>query len=312
MTAPLVTVLMATRNGARYLGEQLDSLERQSHGNWRLRVSDDGSDDGTWAMLEAFQARIGAGRVTLAHGPQRGVAANFLSLIAAVGPEAAAVALSDQDDVWLPEKLSRGMAAMAGRGGPVLYCARTRLVGHDLQERGLSAAWTRPFGFANALVQNVAAGNTILLNRAAIDLAQAAIRRMPPAVAEEVVLHDWWLYQMVSGAGGVVLHDAEPVLLYRQHGGNLIGGNQGPMAKLRRLAMVLAGTFRDWNRRNIAALTAAGDLLHPKAQAELALFAALRQAGPAGRLRGLRRSGLYRQTRAGQAALWVSALIGRI
>lgn len=312
MTAPLVTVLMATRNGARYLGEQLDSLERQSHANWRLMVSDDGSDDGTWAMLEAFQARIGAGRVTLAQGPQRGVAANFLSLIAAVGPEAAAVALADQDDVWLPEKLSRGMAAVGGRGGPVLYCARTRIVGPDLQERGLSAVWARPFGFANALVQNVAAGNTILLNRAAIELAQDAIRRMPAAVAQEVVLHDWWLYQMVSGAGGVVVHDAEPVLLYRQHGGNLIGGNQGPMAKLRRLAMVLAGTFRDWNGRNIAALTAAGDLLHPKARAELARFAELRQAGLAGRLRGLRRSGLYRQTRAGQVALWVSALIGRI
>lgn len=312
MSAPLVTVAMATRNGARYLGEQLDSLERQSHGNWRLMVSDDGSDDGTWAMLEAFQARIGAGRVTLGQGPRRGVAANFLSLIAAVGPGSAAVALADQDDVWLPEKLARGLAALAGLKGPVLYCARTRIVGPALQERGLSAAWTRPFGFANALVQNVAAGNTILLNRAAIDLAQAAIRRMPAAVVEQVVLHDWWLYQVISGAGGVVLHDAEPVLLYRQHGQNLIGGNQGPMAKARRLAMVLAGTFRDWNGRNIAALSAAGDLLGPQARAELARFAALRQAGLAGRLRGLARSGLYRQTRAGQAALWVSALLGRI
>lgn len=312
MSAPLVTVVMATRNGARYLGEQLGSLERQSHGRWRLMVSDDGSDDGTWAMLEAFQARIGAGRVTLGQGPRRGVAANFLSLIAAVGPESDAVALADQDDVWLPEKLARGLAALAGLEGPMLYCARTRIVGPALQERGLSAAWTRPFGFSNALVQNVAAGNTILLNRAAIDLAQEAIRRMPAAVTEQVVLHDWWLYQVVSGAGGVIVHDAEPVLLYRQHGQNLIGGNQGPLAKARRLAMVLAGTFRDWNGRNIAALSAAGDLLSPQARAELARFAALRQAGLAGRLRGLARSGLYRQTRAGQAALWVSALLGRI
>ncbi|MGQ0609610.1 MAG: glycosyltransferase family 2 protein [Paracoccaceae bacterium] len=312
MSAPLVTVVMATRNGAPYLGEQLDSLERQSHATWRLMVSDDGSDDGTWTLLEAFQARIGAGRVTLGRGPQRGVAANFLSLIAAVGPQTAAVALADQDDVWLPEKLARGMAAMAGREGPVLYCARTRIVGPALQERGLSAAWTRPFGFANALVQNVAAGNTILLNRAATDLARAAIRRMPAAVAEGIVLHDWWLYQLVTGAGGMVLHDGEPVLLYRQHGQNLIGGNQGTLAKLRRLGMVLTGTFRDWNGRNIAALSAAGDLLSPHARTQLAGFAALRQAGLAGRLRGLARSGLYRQTRAGQAALWVSALLGRI
>lgn len=304
-----IVILLALYNGARHLDAQLESYARQSLADWSLVVSDDGSRDGSAQIVRHFAE----GRdVRLINGPRRGYAANFLHLIAVAGPQAEAVALSDQDDVWLPEKLARGLAAMAGKGGPVLYCARTRVVGPELQDRVLSALWTRPFGFANALVQNVAAGNTILLNRAALDLAQEAIRRMESAAASDIVVHDWWLYQLISGAGGQVLHDAEPALLYRQHGGNLIGDNTGVLAKLRRLAMVLSGTFQDWNGRNIKAMQAAGDLLTPESRAVLAAFAELRGAGLIGRLRGLRQSGLYRQTLTGQATLWFSALVGRI
>lgn len=304
-----IVILLALYNGAKHLGAQMESYANQSLVDWSLLVSDDGSRDDGPQMVRDFAA----GRdVRLIDGPRRGYAANFLRLIAAVGPQAAAVALSDQDDVWLPEKLARGMAALEGKDGPVLFCARTRVVGPELQERGLSAVWTQPFGFANALVQNVAAGNTIMLNRAALDLAQEAIRRMQAAAANDIVVHDWWLYQLISGAGGLVLHDAEPALLYRQHSGNLIGDNAGVLAKLRRLAMVVTGTFQDWNGRNIKAMQAAGDLLTPASRAVLARFATLRGAGIIGRLRGLSQSGLYRQTLTGQATLWFSALIGRI
>ncbi len=304
-----VAILLALYNGARHLGAQLDSFANQIGVDWSLLVSDDGSRDKGPQMVRDFAK---GSAVTLIDGPRRGYAANFLHLIAAVGPDAPAVALSDQDDVWLPQKLARGLAAMEGKPGPVLYCARTRVVGPELQERGLSPVWPRPFGFANALVQNVAAGNTIMLNRAALDLAQEAIRRMQGAASGDIVVHDWWLYQLVSGSGGLVVHDPVPVLLYRQHAGNLIGDNRGVVAKLRRLGMVLSGSFQDWNGRNIKAMQAAGDLLTPDARAVLARFAALRQGNVLDRLLGLGRSGIYRQTVTGQATLWFSALIGRI
>ena len=114
MSGPPITVLMATRNGARFLGEQLDSLERQSFADWRLMVSDDGSDDGTWAMLETFLGRIGADRASLFRGPEMGATANFLSLIARTGPQDGCVAFCDQDDIWLPDKLARAAEALAG------------------------------------------------------------------------------------------------------------------------------------------------------------------------------------------------------
>lgn len=304
-----VAILLALYNGASHLEAQLKSFTNQTLEDWTLMVGDDGSTDAGPEIVREFARHHS---VVLMQGPAKGSARNFLHLIEAAGDSVPYLALSDQDDVWLAHKLARGVATLRESVGPHLYCSRTRIVGPDLQDRGLSPVWVKPFGFRNALVQNVAAGNTIILNRAAIDLAQTAIARMRAALIEDVVVHDWWLYQLISGAGGVVLHDHEPTLLYRQHAGNLIGDNRGIRAKLRRLAMVAGGTFRSWNGRNIAALRAAGDLLTTQSRADLERFAEIRQASLAARLRGLWQLGLYRQTAAGQATLWFSALIGRI
>ena len=304
-----VTILLALFNGAKHLDAQLKSYADQSFADWSLMVSDDGSQDDGPAMVRSF----GQGRaVRLMDGPRRGYAANFLHLIESVGGDADFVALSDQDDVWLDHKLARAVSALQGLDGPALYCARTRIVGPELEDRGLSPVWCKPFGFQNALVQNVAAGNTIVLNQSALNLAQEAIRRMRNAGMPGVMVHDWWLYQLISGAGGQVIRDTEPALLYRQHAGNLIGENRSALAKLRRLKMVMSGTFQTWNQNNIAAMQAAGDLLTPTARATLNDFAALRNSGRVGKLWGLWQSGLYRQTLTDHAALWFSALIGRI
>lgn len=125
-------------------------------------------------------------------------------------------------------------------------------------------------------------------------------------------MHDWWAYQVISGAGGVVLHDDEPVLLYRQHAANEVGANTGLKAKRQRLYRMLRGDFRDWNDINIAALQAARVRLTPSAQAQLDAFQALRKRGVVGRVRGVRDLKLYRQSRAGMASLIVAAFLGRL
>jgi glycosyltransferase involved in cell wall biosynthesis len=313
ITARRVTILMALYNGAPHLQAQLDSFAAQDWADWDLLVSDDGSGDAGPEIVRAFAAAQPKRAVRLISGPKQGFARNFLHLIAEAG-DGSAVAIADQDDVWLPAKLSRAMAVLAdhAQDQPLLYCARTHIVAPDLTPLALSPRWPRPFGFANALVQNVAAGNTIVLNRAALHLAQEAGRRAAAAGAADVAAHDWWLYQLVTGAGGLVVRDDAPVLLYRQHPQNEMGRNDTLSAWRARLAKVMSGTFADWNRRNIAALTAAGDLLTPEARHLLADFARLRQRGLFGRLAGLRRAGLYRQTRGAQAVLWLAAALGRI
>src|SRR5579864_1212921 len=102
-----VAILLCTFNGARFLPQQLASLEAQDFSDWRLFASDDGSQDETLALLQDFQKKHGAAKVHIRQGPRRGFVANFLSLICDPAVQGACYAFSDQDDVWLPDKLSR-------------------------------------------------------------------------------------------------------------------------------------------------------------------------------------------------------------
>lgn len=301
-------VLLALFDGAAHLAEQLASIAAQSHSPALILGSDDGSSDETRAVFARFAAGYSAGRAQLVDGPARGATANFLSLLARVGPGPDFVALSDQDDVWLPDKLARAIAALAPQGDrPALYGARSWETDERLQHPRLSRAMPAPLNFAHALVQNFAGGNTMVLNRAALDLVQRCLPGLP-----EPVVHDWWLYQLIAGAGGEIIFDEAPVLYYRQHADNQIGAAGSLRAKLARARAMLGGTYADWNARNIAALTHCAAELTPAARALLADFAAQRAAGLAGRLSLLRRHGLHRKGWLNQAGLWLAALLGRM
>ncbi len=304
-----VVVLLAHFNGGGMLSEQMQSLSAQTHRDWSLIISDDGSSD-NWLETAADFAKSNADRrVWLVNGPKRGYVRNFLSLVAMAGPSAPFAAFCDQDDVWLPGKLTRAIKALEDvrPGRPALYCGRTMVCDRALTPLGPSPLFTKPPSFANALVQNAGGGNTMVLNRAALDLLQDTVRH-----AEGVVSHDWWAYQIVSGAGGKVIYDPEPSVLYRQHGENSIGANSSRIAQARRLGLLLRGRFRDWNAANAAALQRAGHWLTPEARDKLEDFAIARSGTLTERLRALTRSGIYRQTRQGHLALWLAVLLKRL
>ncbi len=302
-----VMILLAMLNGGRFITEQLDSFESQTHNAWRLVVSDDGSVDSGPDQIEAWSRLHPSRNVTLVAGPQAGFARNFLHLLAHADRSTRFVAFSDQDDVWLPDKLARATAALAGvpESQPALYCGSTWICDHRLSGRKVSERWAYPPSFRNALVQNIAPGNTIMLNRAAVRLLQAATRR-----AGEVPAHDWWAYQVIAGAGGHIIQDKTPSLLYRQHGTNVIGANVGLRAHLRRYWIVLRGHLRRWNDLNIDALTRALPYLTPENRQLVEDFAKARRAPILSRPRRLHRLGIHRQSRIGTGLLWVAAVIG--
>ncbi len=302
-----VTILMATCNGAAYLAAQLDSIAAQSHANWSLRIGDDGSTDATRAIIAAFRRRHPERAIELVEGPRRGAAANFLALLQRGAPPRGHVAFSDQDDIWLPHKLRRALQRIAAHppGRPVLYGSRTIIADHRGRDRRTSRRHPRPLGFANALVQNVIAGNTAVLNPAAVELMR---RARAPA---EVPFHDWWLYLMVSAAGGTVLLDERPGLLYRQHAGNMLGASIGPRDKLERLRRLASSEIARWNRAHIGALEANRALLTPAAARQLAVFSATHRARGLPALWRLAGTPVYRQSGAELLALYWAALHGR-
>lgn len=305
---PPVSILLASFNGGRHLAAQLDSIAAQQNDDWRLIISDDGSTDDSRAICMSFRDRLGADRVRLIDGPKAGPTRNFLHLVAAA-PKDAPIAFSDQDDIWLPHKMSRAMARLSGETGPVLYCARTLICDDGLQNRTPSRLFARPHGWRNALVQACTPGNTSVLNAQAAALLKDSIS---VASARDLPAHDWWAYQLITGAGGRVIFDAEPGLLYRQHADNVMGRNDTPRGMLRRMTMLMQGEYGGWLAANTAALTELSHLLTPENEAILQRFSALLHApGPAA-FNELRRLGLYRQTRGGDAALRIAAITGRL
>ncbi|WP_123785269.1 glycosyltransferase family 2 protein [Pseudazoarcus pumilus] len=303
-----VAILLATCNGVPHLAEQLASIAAQRHRDWTLYVSDDGSADATGELVADFAQRHDGARVHLGDGPCRGFVANYLSLTCRADVEGDCFAFCDQDDIWEADHLSRAVGWLAGvdAGVPALHCSRTRLIDARGRVLGLSAPCPRPPSFANALVQSLAGANTMVFNRAALEL----LRRAGPAVA--AASHDWWLYLLVTGANGRVRYDPEPTVRYRQHTDNAQGTNRGVRARARRCAELLGGRMRGWNDAHCAALDALGDALAPEHRARLARFRRLRAQRGLAALRAFREAGLYRQKGIDNVALMLAAALGRL
>ncbi|GGF82253.1 glycosyl transferase [Paracoccus acridae] len=302
-----VAILLASYRGAGFIGAQLASIAAQTYRNWRLIVSDDGSDDATRSIVANFAASRPAGQVRLIDGPRRGATQNFLHLLTATpdGP----LAFCDQDDVWFPDKLARALTALAPHNNPAHYAARTIITDADLNPVAEARHFRRPLGFRNALVQAIMAGNTSVFNAPAASILR---RCAPAAQAEDIESHDWWAYQITAGTGAVLIHDPQPALFYRQHARSMVGRNDTLSAMSQRIGKLLAGNYGGWLAANHAALNAARAELLPKNRRILDRFGtALRQPGPLAALH-MARIGLYRQTGAGTSALFAAAFMGRL
>lgn len=211
---PKVAVLLSTYNGARHLSEQIGSLQRQVGVEVLLHARDDGSKDDTVAVLRSHASEFPA-LADVGPGENLGVARSFLELLRTAPGEAEYFAFCDQDDVWLDDKLTRATGALSQVEGPAMYCSLATLVDENLEVIGPSPAHAKR-SFEQLLFTNFAIGCTIVMNRAARELV---IRRLPEI---PIPLHDWWVTQVIA-AFGTIVYDPKPGLLYRQHGGNVVG-----------------------------------------------------------------------------------------
>jgi hypothetical protein len=301
-----ISILMGVRNGAAHLADQLSSIANHTHQNWHLICSDDGSTDGSHKILHRFRATH-PGQVTLQLGPKSGFSDNYISLLRRLPDRPNYVAFADQDDLWLPEKLAHALHELRdARHIPTLYCGRQSYWYPKQNQSLTSPIRNRPFSLRNALIENVASGNTTMLNPAATALARHAAHHIGPVFA-----HDWWLYLLITATGGRVIFDNGPaMILYRQHASNVIGAGHGWQAQLGRKMGVMQGLFSDRLDGNLAALAAISDLLTPEARALCNEFENARNARGFARLSALRRIALYRQNRFHTLGFWGASSLG--
>ena len=291
-----VVILLSTYNGAAFLRDQLQSFVDQTYTNWVLLWRDDGSTDDTVAIMDAFAARQDRCMRVQEPAGRLGATASFLLLLRDAREmlhPTDLVAFSDQDDVWLPCKLARGVAALGKiePERPALYCARQVLVDDTLHPIGGSAKCLRAPAFPASLTQNIASGCTTMLNFGATALVVATVP-LP------VVHHDWWCYVLITAAGGMCLCDDAAVILYRQHGGNAVGA---PASAVRRAYAALRrgpSAFMVVFRAHLAALSKHPNLLSERARRDVAQLEYSMRGGPTRRWATLRSLDLQRQSRA--------------
>ncbi|WP_268624010.1 glycosyltransferase family 2 protein [Paenibacillus alvei] len=219
-----VQILVSTYNGEKYLREQLDSLLNQTHSHFFITIRDDGSSDRTTTIVQNY-VDANPNKIEAFYEQNVGVIASFFKLLLNyVHEDTDYICFCDQDDVWMSDKLERGIRSLGSHpfDVPLLYLTPTQMVDENLQ---LLNIWPpvpkQGPSFFNAIIENIAVGATIMLNRPAINLM---ISNVPSH--ESIVMHDWWAYIVVS-AFGQVIYDGKPSIYYRQHQGNVVGGQKG-------------------------------------------------------------------------------------
>lgn len=212
-----ITVVMATYNGANYIAAQIDSILGQTLVPDEIIVCDDASSDETITILKKYQER---GQIQLYQNQVNiGVVANFKKAVS-LAKEGNDIAFSDQDDIWLPNKLeilSAAMGEIVKNDQPCLVYSDLVLVDRNLKQ--INASFWNELNhqhhqhcFSTLLFGNFVTGCSVLINQ--------SMRSYLLAMPNENILHDVWMAFIGYGLGNVRAI-SKPLVLYRQHEKNL-------------------------------------------------------------------------------------------
>ncbi|MBU2755761.1 glycosyltransferase family 2 protein [Acidithiobacillus sp. CV18-2] len=220
-----VKVLLACYNGEKYLNQLLQSLEEQTYTDWELLIRDDGSSDSTLEIIASFQ-RKHPGKVQIIDSLKKhlGVIGSFSELMAASSADW--LFFCDQDDVWLPEKISE-MLSFAHQNELIperVHLIHSDIVVVDERLQTLGESFFKyqridptPKNLLNLLVQNNVTGCATMASRGLIEKSLS--------IPQESCMHDWWIALVAAAFGNTYLIE-KPLLLYRQHGNNDTGAKK--------------------------------------------------------------------------------------
>lgn len=225
-----ILVLMSVYNGEKYLSEQIESILAQDCQNVDLLIRDDGSKDNSVNIIRKYAENNE--NIKWYEGKNCGAWKSFMDLIDHAEESYDYYAFSDQDDVWLPEKLRKAEEAlqelekMYGKDIPLQYGGNVCPVNERLEkiDTGINLTKYIP-SFGSSMIQGITSGLTCVFNR-------EALLKVKQSRPDFIIMHDWWLYMTVS-CYGRVYYDDHAYVLYRQHGSNVCGARISKVERLR-------------------------------------------------------------------------------
>ena len=237
---PKISIALATYNGERYLKEQLESFLRQKLLPYEIVACDDASTDSTVKILEDF-ARTAPFPIRIYRSEHNlGLIQNFSKAASLCTGDY--VAFSDQDDIWLPDRLDASFHRMKeaereyGSDIPLLVYSDLGLI--DSEGRCLGPSFMRHEKMCHPdhdplrriLARNIVAGSTSLCNKVLMQVS------LP--FPEIITNHDGW-FALVAASIGKIIFIPEALVLYRQHESNAVGAGPTKKVNIRYIRFIL-------------------------------------------------------------------------
>lgn len=209
-----VQILLSTYNGEKYLEEQLDSILNQK-GDFSLKilVRDDGSKDGTLEILEKYSQKM---EMQIIRGENIGVNKSLKELFMNCDTNCDYFSISDQDDVWLENKIQTAIESLSKNKNKLkMFASRSLVTDINMNVIGKTQDPGNRVSYYNAMVQNVCPGHTQVFNK-------DVILKLKQNYSENIFVIDWWIYLLVSSMGEITF-DRRCFVKHRQHGLNSAG-----------------------------------------------------------------------------------------
>ena len=215
-----VAVLLSSYNGTRYIKEQIDSILAQENVDVTIFVRDDGSKDGTVDLLRTYDEN----KVKVFPEENQGVGVSFMRLVYMVPTDFDYYCFSDQDDIWLPEKLSKAVEKLSAEQVPALYASNQLLVDAEGKQYDIRHHKTPATAYEKIMAANQLSGCTFVWNRELHDILVKPEHR-PDESFFKVRIHDIWVI-LIASIAGKVIYDPEGYIKYRIHGNNEVGTSE--------------------------------------------------------------------------------------
>lgn len=237
-----IIILLSVFNGDEFLSQQIESILTQNCNDFHLIIRDDGSTDGSRGIIERYQKEF-PDKITFLPNPECNVGLiESLNILYKADTSADYYMFSDQDDVWLPDKIGKSLEALkflenGDSKSPAMICSDSICVDRNLKEIAPSFFLSQKFpsdtfeSLSKMIALNVVQGCTMMVNRSGMSL----VFPLPYWLK----IHDSYISVRIAEQGKIsYIHS--PTMLYRQHEHNALGSlNVGARYYISRLAKAI-------------------------------------------------------------------------